>query len=173
MLKTIFLIPNIQTFHIDYKFPSIKVHLDTPFNSLKHIEKALANALLLQSSTLALGLVEIQICVWAPELASLRVQILLWTQGFTDNTVHPEVHTRIQTLRLASLQPRPRSPPPQNPMLKWNSKGASHGLKPSQFISNYIMLCLNELLDQEIYNHCEMSKCKELGEIFLKCSEKF
>ena len=44
-----------------------------PFNNLKSIEKDLADVLLLWSSTLALGLVEEVIWVWAPELASLRV----------------------------------------------------------------------------------------------------
>ena len=38
-----------------------------------YIEKELAESLLLQSYTLALGLVEEGIWVWAPELASLRV----------------------------------------------------------------------------------------------------
>ena len=37
------------------------------------IEKDLADALLLRSFTLALGLVEEGIWVWAPQLASLRV----------------------------------------------------------------------------------------------------
>ena len=48
-------------------------HQQSPFNILKSIEKDLADALLLRSSTLALGLVEEGIWVWAPELASLRV----------------------------------------------------------------------------------------------------
>ena len=43
------------------------------------IVKDLADALLLRRSTLALGLVEEGIWVWAPQLASLRVQILMWT----------------------------------------------------------------------------------------------
>ena len=49
------------------------MHLDTQFNNMKCIEKALADALLLRSFTLALGLVKVEICVWAPELATLRV----------------------------------------------------------------------------------------------------
>ena len=38
-----------------------------------------ADILLLQSSTLALGLAEGGIWVWASELVSLRVYILMWT----------------------------------------------------------------------------------------------
>ena len=46
----------------------------SPFNNLESsIEKDLADAVLLRCSTLALGLVEKGILVWAPQLASLRV----------------------------------------------------------------------------------------------------
>ena len=66
-----------------------------PFNNLKCIEKASADALHLWGSTLALGLVEEGILVWAPELVSFLVLILLRTQGCTYISVHTQIHTRI------------------------------------------------------------------------------
>ena len=52
---------------------SIDIAGQAPFNNLTDIVKELADALLPWSSTLALGLVEEENLVWAPELASLRV----------------------------------------------------------------------------------------------------
>ena len=55
------------------------------------IEKTAANGLLLLGSTLALGLVEQCVLVWALELVTLKVKIIVWTQG----CIAISVHTRI------------------------------------------------------------------------------
>ena len=55
------------------RIPGSPVLCLAPFNDFKCMEKDIADALLLQSSTLALGLVEEGIWVWAPELASHKV----------------------------------------------------------------------------------------------------
>ena len=58
------------------------VLLSSPFqytNNLKCVEKESGNTLLLRCSTLELDLVEEGNLVLAPELARIRVEILVWT----------------------------------------------------------------------------------------------
>ena len=88
---------------------------NTPFNNLKSIEKDLTDALLLWSSTLALGLVEEGIWVWAAALES-KLQCGLQGQG-----VQIYLYTLVSTIepRLSdwpALEPRPRFILSPNPM---------------------------------------------------------
>ena len=91
---------------------------------MKSIEKDLADALLLRSSTLALGLVEKRICDWAPELASLDSRVDSKVYTIYLYSLESNLESRLSDW--LALEPRPRPLLPPNPMPKWNSGAAMY-----------------------------------------------